>query len=57
MDATGMTTDAAAKVEQAFDKINIFEEVAEETAAGKITQALVQIGVPATAAATDSKKI
>ena len=26
MDATGMTTDAAARVEQAFDKINIFEE-------------------------------
>ena len=26
MDATGMTTNAAAKVEQVFDKINPFEE-------------------------------
>ena len=51
MDATGMTTDAAAKVEQAFDTINIFEEVAEQNAAGKITQALVQIGIPAGAGA------
>ena len=51
MDATGMTTDAAARVEQAFDTINIFEEVAEQNAAGKITQALVQIGLPAGAGA------
>ena len=27
MDVTGMTTNAAAKVEQVFDKINPFEEV------------------------------
>ena len=52
MDVAGITTDAAARVEQVFDKVNIFEETAEKTAAGKITQALVQIGVPATAAAT-----
>ena len=52
-----MTTDAAARVEQVFDKINIFEETAEKTAAGKITQTLVQIGVPATAAATVSRKL
>ena len=51
MDATGMTTDAAARVEHAFDTINIFEEVAEQNAAGKITQALVQIGLPAGAGA------
>ena len=57
MDATGMTTDAAARVEQVFDKINIFEETAEKTAAGKITQALVQIGVPATAAASVARKL
>ena len=57
MDATGMTTDAAARVEQVFDKINIFEETAEKTAAGKITQALVQIGIPATAAATAARKL
>ena len=30
MDATGMTTNAAAKVEQVFDKINPFEEIAEQ---------------------------
>ena len=57
LDFTGMTVDAAAKVEQAFDTINIFEETAEKTAAGKITQALVQIGVPATAAATTARKL
>ena len=57
MDLTGMTTDAAARVEQVFDTINIFEETAEKTAAGKITQALVQIGVPATAAATTARKL
>ena len=33
MDATGMTTDAAARVEQAFDTINIFDEVSEQNAA------------------------
>ena len=57
MDATGITVDAAARVEQVFDKVNIFEETAEKTAAGKITQTLVQIGLPATAAATISRKL
>ena len=57
MDATGMTTDAAARVEQAFDKINIFEETAQETAAGRITEALIQIGTPATAGATIGRKL
>ena len=51
MDATGMTTDAAARVEQAFDKINIFEEKAQEAAAGRLVEALVQIGVPGAAGA------
>jgi len=36
MDYSGMTENAAAKVEQAFDTINIFEEVAQEKATGKI---------------------
>ena len=49
MDAFDLTENAAAKVEQAFDKINIFEETAEARASGKIIQALVQIGVPGTA--------
>src|SRR5210317_1615639 len=51
MDYSGMTENAAARVEQVFDKINVFEEVAEKTAAGRILEALVQIGVPATAGA------
>ena len=42
----GMDTDKAAEVERAFDKFNIFEEVAEERAIGKIMEALVSIGVP-----------
>ena len=36
LDFSGMTSNAAAKVEQAFDKINPFEEVAEQKASGKI---------------------
>jgi len=47
----GVGTDYATKVEQAFDTINIFEETAQETAAGKIVEALVQIGVPSVAGA------
>jgi len=43
----GLGTNTAASVEQFFDKINPFEEIAEQKAAGKIVQALVQIGVPA----------
>jgi len=42
----GMDTDKAADVEQFFDKLNPFEEVAEERAIGKITEALISIGVP-----------
>ena len=44
-------------VEQAFDKINPFEEVAEQKAAGKILQALVQIGVQAGAGANIATKL
>ena len=57
MDATGMTTNAAAKVEQVFDKINPFEEIAEQRAAGKILEALVSIGVPAGAGAKLASKL
>jgi len=42
----GADTDTAADVEQFFDKLNPFEEVAEERAIGKLTEALVQIGIP-----------
>ena len=44
----GADTDTAAGVEQFFDKLNPFEEIAEERAIGKLTEALVQIGVPGT---------
>jgi hypothetical protein len=57
LDFSGMTNNAAAKVEQAFDTINIFEETAEARASGKIIQALVQIGVPATAGAKIASKL
>lgn len=57
LDFSGMTNNAAAKVESAFDKINPFEEIAEQKAAGKILQALVQIGVPAGAGAKIASKL
>ena len=47
MDATGMSQNAAARVEAIFDKINPFEEIANQRATGKILEALIQIGVPA----------
>ena len=40
----GFDTKKAAEVEEFFDKINPFEEKAEERAIGKLTEALVQIG-------------
>jgi len=57
MDAFDLTENAAAKVEQAFDTINPFEEIAEQRAAGKITEALVSIGVPAGAGAKIASKL
>jgi len=45
----GLDTNTAAQVEMFFDKINPLEEIAEQTGVGKLTQALVQIGVPGTA--------
>ena len=40
MDATGMSQNAAARVEAIFDKINPFEEIANQRATGKILEAL-----------------
>mgnify|MGYP003673787895 CR=1 FL=1 len=45
----GADTNTVASVEQFFDKINPFEEVAEERTIGKLSEALVQIGVPGSA--------
>ena len=42
----GADTDTAASVEEFFDKLNPFEEVAEERAVGKLTEAFTQIGIP-----------
>ena len=42
----GLDTNTAAQVEMFFDKINPLEEIAEQTGVGKLTEALVQIGVP-----------
>tara|TARA_R100001460_G_scaffold91047_2_gene132795 strand:+ start:2491 stop:6405 length:3915 start_codon:yes stop_codon:yes gene_type:complete len=42
----GADTNTSAKVEKFFDDINIFEEKAEATAAGKITETLIGIGIP-----------
>ena len=45
----GLDTDTATGVEEFFDKINPFEEVAEKTVAGKITEGLIQLGIPGVA--------
>ena len=42
----GADSDLAADVEEFFDKINPFEEVAEERLIGKLTESIVQIAVP-----------
>ncbi len=47
----GFNTKAAASVEQFFDKINPFEEIANERLSGKLIEGLVQIGVPSVAGA------
>jgi hypothetical protein len=42
----GFDTDLAAKVEVAFDRFNVFEEVADDRAIGKLAETIIQIGVP-----------
>ena len=44
----GFDSDTAGKVEQFFDTLNPFEEIAEQHGAGKLVEALVSIGVPST---------
>ena len=46
----GVDKDRAEAVEAYFDKINPFDELAEATAAGKITELIVNIGIPGGAA-------
>jgi hypothetical protein len=45
----GFDTNTAADVEIFFDKINPFEEMAEQRGVGKLTEALTSIGIPGTA--------
>ncbi len=45
----GAGTDTAADVEVFFDNINPFDELAEETLVGKLTETIVSLGVPSTA--------
>ena len=47
----GADTNLAADVELFFDKINPLEEIAEQRAVGRLTEALVQIGIPGAAGA------
>ena len=42
----GFDTDLAAKVEVAFDRFNVFEEIADDRAIGKLAETIIQIGVP-----------
>ena len=42
----GFDTDLASKVEIAFDRFNVFEEVADDRAIGKLAETIIQIGVP-----------
>jgi len=44
----GFDTNTAADIEIFFDKLNPFEEIAEERGIGKLTEALVSIGIPGT---------
>ena len=53
----GAGTDVADDVEKFFDKLNPFEEIAEQRAIGKLTQALIQIGTPAAAGAKIATKL
>jgi len=53
----GLDTSYATEVEQFFDKINVFEEVAQQKAAGKLLEGLVQIGLPAGAGAKIATKL
>ena len=42
----GAGTNTAASVEKFFDTINPFDEAAEATAAGKITETIINLGIP-----------
>ncbi len=45
----GLDTDTATGVEEFFDKLNPFEEIAEQSLTGKLTEGLIQLGIPGVA--------
>ena len=53
----GFDTRTASEIEMFFDKLNPFEESANERAIGRLTEALVQIGVPGTVGAKTATKL
>jgi len=53
----GADTNTATSVEQFFDGMNPFEEVANQRLSGRLTEALVQIGVPSAAGAKVATKL
>jgi len=53
----GFDTNSASSVEQFFDGINPFEEVANERLSGRLLEGLVQIGVPSAAGAKVATKL
>ncbi len=53
----GFDTNSAASVEQFFDGINPFEEIADQRLSGRLLEGLVQIGVPSAAGAKVATKI
>lgn len=53
----GFGTDIAKKVEDAFDKINPFEEVAEQRTVGKVVETLVSFGIPTTIGFNIGRKV
>ena len=53
----GFDTNAAAAVEEVFHKVNVFEPYAEQRLAGRITEGLIQIGVPSTIGAKVATKL
>ena len=44
----GADTNLAGDVDRFFDNLNPFEEVAEQNGLGRLTEALIQVGVPGT---------
>ncbi len=42
----GLDTNTAAEVEEFFDKINVYEDVAQKRLSGKLVETMAQIGIP-----------